>query len=99
MSDEPYMGYDRDEITFKDVQLVLAAVVRSKWPPGTWDAPADEELPLYGLLKQAMTDCGLGDRFEEVYASARKRAEPHFVKVVKGHEEIRQDVVKKHGLG
>lgn len=91
------LGCDQDEVTFKDVELVLAAIVRTKWPPGTWDAPADEKLPLYGLLLQAMTDCGLGDRFEEVYATARKLAEPYFVEVVKGHEEIRQDVVKKHG--
>ena len=97
MSDEPYLGYDRDEITFRDVELVLAAIVRTKWPPGTWDAPADQPISLYEILGEALTACGLGDRLPEVYEAARKLAEPFFVEVVKGHEEIRQDVVKKHG--
>jgi hypothetical protein len=97
MPRDPYLYCDKDEVTFDDVELFLFATVRTKWPPGKWDAAPNPLVPLYGLLQEAMAECGLAERFEDVYRAMRRAAEPNFAEIVKAHEEIRQDVVKKSG--
>lgn len=97
MSDEPYFKTDKDEITFRDVELTITGLVHTKWPAGEWATRADDVIPLFDLFTQAMTACGLAERATEVYTQIRKLAEPLFVEVVKGHEEMRQDFVKKNG--
>lgn len=82
-----------DRITWHRVDLLVAGMVHSSFPAGSFVCPSDEAVFLYPVLEEALAACGLAERASDVHSAMRELVQSHFAKSLEAFELERQRVI------
>jgi hypothetical protein len=84
---------DDNSITWQRVDLLLAGMLHSSFPPASFVCPTDEPLYLYPILERALAACGLGDKAADIHHALREIVQPHFAKWLEKFELERRRII------
>ncbi len=82
-----------NRISWDRVDLLVAGMVHSSFPPGSFICPTDQPLFLYTVLERALAGCGISEKTSDVHRAMREIVQPHFAKAVEEFETERRRII------